>query len=122
MTLSEALEADRQGQIEQAATRYELLLSEGPPTLVVLLNLAVLYWQATDPGLAAAKRLTPEFLARASSRFPELLTEAERSFPRNAEARFWRRYIRWADLGEPFSREECQQLLREDPSTLVPVR
>lgn len=85
------------------------------------MNLALLYWQATDPGMAAGKKLAPEFFAKAGSRLPKLLDEAKRRFPASTEARFWAKYIAWADLGEPLDTDECRRLLREDPTTLIPA-
>lgn len=121
MSLAEALTLDRGSDLEAAASAYEEVLSSGDVSELVLLNLALLYWQATDPGLAAARRIEPDFMAIASRRCPELLDEAERRFPRSTAVRFWRRYIDWADLGQPFAREDCAALLREDPSELVPA-
>ena len=121
MTLQEALAADQREDLQSAAAGYEHVLADGERSLLVLLNLAVLYWQATDVGLAAAKRLSPDFLATAGRRFPELLAEAQRRFPASTEARFWWRYIAWADLGEPFGSDECQELLRKDPATIAPA-
>lgn len=121
MSVDDALSADRAGDLMGAASRYEELLAGGAATPDTLLNLAVLYWQATDPGMAAAQKLPPEFLAKAGERFPELLAEAEHRFPGRTEPRFWRRYIAWADLGEPLDGGECLELLREDPGSLVPA-
>lgn len=121
MSFAEALAAERVGDIESASVRYEEALMADCASLDVLLNLVVLYWQSTDVGLAAAKALSPSFLARAGSRIPQLLDEAERRFPASTEVRFWRRYIAWADLGEELDGEDCRQLLREDPATLVPA-
>jgi hypothetical protein len=119
--MSAALAADRAGEIESAAALYEEVVATGHSSLRVLLNLALLYWQATDPGMAAAKKLTPGFLATAGRRIPELLAEAQRRFPKSTEVRFWRLYIAWADLGEPLDSEECRRLLREDPAALAPA-
>jgi hypothetical protein len=121
MNLSDALAADRAGDVETAAGRYEEVLAGGDRSLRVMMNLALLYWQATDPGLAAARRLTSDFLATAGRRGAELLDEAGRQFPQSTAARFWKRYIAWADLGELFGIEECRQLLREDPAVLIPA-
>jgi len=119
MRVLEALNADRAGELEAAAMLYEEVLAAGERPLQVLLNLSLLYWQSTDVGMAAAKKLPPVFLDLASRRFPELLDEAQVRFPQSTEVRFWRRYIAWADLGEPFDSSECKQLLREDPTTLI---
>jgi hypothetical protein len=121
MTFQDAVAADRKGELRLAASGYEQLLAAGETSLEILLNLAVLYWQATDTGMAAAKKLSPDFLATAGRRFPELLAEAQRRFPTSTEPRFWGRYIAWADLGESFGGDECRKLLREDPATLAPA-
>ena len=121
MSLLEALAADRGGEIESAAAQYEKALAAGDVSLQVLLNLALLYWQATDVGLAAAKKLSPHFLATAGRRFPELIEEARRRFPESTEVRFWKRYIAWADLGENLDNDECRRLLQEDPAALAPA-
>jgi hypothetical protein len=120
MSVSRARAADRAGHIEVAAALYEEALAAGDHSLELLLDLALLYWQSTDTGLAAAMNFTA-FFDRASHRFPQLLEEAVRAFPRSTAARFWRRYIAWADLGEPVDVEECWQLLREDSTVLVPA-
>jgi len=121
MNFEEAVAADRAGDLQSAAAGYEKMLAGGEGSLQILLNLAILYWQATGFGLAAAKKLSPVFMATAGRRFSELLAEAQLRFPESAEARFWQRYIAWADLGEPFGSDECRQLLLEDPATLVPA-
>ncbi len=97
MSVFDALAADRAGELQSAAAHYERVLARGEHSLQILLNLALLYWQATDVGLAAVNKLNPDFLATASRRFPELLQEAQRRFPESTEVRFWKRYMAWAD-------------------------
>lgn len=121
MSLREAIVADRRGDLASAANQYEQARTQGRPTLQVLLDLAVLYWQTTDVGLAGEQELTPDFLATAATRFPTLLAEAQRRFPESTAPRFWQKYIAWADLGEPFAAHECLGLLREVPSELEPA-
>lgn len=121
MSLKDAVRADRAGDLASAASAYELLLLEGEAELTVLINLAILYWQATDFGLATAKGLTPAFTAHAAQRFPVLLAQAHKLFPEAAEPMFWTLYIRWADLGEGLSVERCREMLRQDPTALVPI-
>lgn len=120
MTLEDAVAADRKGDLQLAAVGYEEVLA-GEASVEAVLNLAVVYWLATDTGMAAEKKLSPNFLATAGRRIPELLAVAQRRYPTSTEARFWRRYIAWADLGEPFGSAECRELLREDPAALVPA-
>lgn len=121
MTIEEALAADRRGDLKLAAAGYEEVVAGGQASLEVLLNLACLYWRATDPGMSGALKLSPGFIALAARRTPELLGEAQHRFPNSTEPRFWQRYIDWADLGEPFSEDECREFLREDPATLIPA-
>lgn len=121
MSLSDALARDRAGEVESAAARYEDVLAAGDRSLLVLLNLALLYWQATDPGLAAAKDIGAGFLTKAGRRAPELLDQATRLYPGSTAARFWKWYIDWADMGEPLDVEDCKRLLREDPAVLIPA-
>lgn len=117
----DALRLDREGQIEQSARLYEEALGAGARTLDLYLNLAILYWQSTDPGFSAEHRLGLEFIANAGSRFPLLLTEAGQVYQASTEVRFWQKYISWADLGESFALEDCRQLLLEDRSVLIPA-
>ncbi len=121
MSFSDAHAADRTGEIERAAVLYEEAISAGSPSLQLLLDLALLYWQATDPGVAAAKHLDAKFLRHAGLRTQELLIQAARAFPESTAVRFWMRYIAWADLCEPFDAHDCRQLLREDPSVRLPA-
>ena len=113
--------ADRAGKIEVAADLYEKALAAGDCSLERFLELALLYWQATDPGLAAAKTLPPDFLTKAEQRARELLDEAHQAFSESTAVRFWMRYVRWADLGEPLGVEECRAMVAEDPTVLVPA-
>src|SRR5688500_14523270 len=100
MSLEDALTYDCAGDLGTAALFYEEVVSTGNASLESILNLAILYWQATDVGMAASKGLSPDFVAKAGRRFPQLLEEARRRFPGSLEVPFWQRYIAWADLGE----------------------
>lgn len=121
MSLEEAIGMDRLGRVEDAVALYEAALSEPVRPLDLYLNLAILYWQVTDYGYWTAKGLTPEFVARAGQRFGEVLTQAEAEYPESTEVRFWRKYIAWADLGEPLAVDECVDMLRRNASELIPV-
>lgn len=121
MSLSDAIAADQAGNLEVAAAAYETALAAGEKSLAAMLNLAMLYWQATDFGLSTARKLTPEFVAHAGRRFPTVLAETQQAFPESTEVEFWKKYIPWADLGEEFPLDECRELLRRDPTTLVPA-
>lgn len=120
MSETNALRDDRAGLTEEAAKAYEEALI-GAPTIEDLLNLAVLYWQATDPGMASGGKLSPGFFELAAQRFPELLAVASSRYPTSTEVRFWSQYIAWADYGEALDIEACRRLLREDPKVLVPA-
>ncbi len=121
MSIKDAIEADRSGDFEAAAELYERIIQSGASSFRVLVDLAILYWQATDPGVAAGHGLSAEFMNRAAIRKERLLDEAIRSFPNCNEAQFWKRYIAWADMGEPLSIKECEGLLRDDRAGIVPA-
>ena len=120
MTLTEARAAEREGRDEDAADLYERALAGGRQR-DAMLDLAVLYWQATDYGYLAAKKLRAEFVSRAGKRFPELLREAASAFPDSTEVEFWCRYIEWTDFGGPAPTNACAELLARDPTTLAPA-
>ncbi len=120
MSVSEAREADRHGDIVNAAALYEAALQAEEWSIEAVLDLIVLYWQATDPGEAAARHLSRDFLDIAGRRIPELLREAQRRYPGHGEVAFWTSYIAWADLGDEIDESEYRRLLREG-ATLTPA-
>ena len=120
MSEHDAVNADEEGDLIRAAALYEECLPGGL-TLGALLNLAVLYWQATDFGFLSAKNLPKEFVKRAGGRIAEVLQVASERFPGAEEVEFWKRYIAWADLGEPFSPDECQALTERRPDYGEPM-
>lgn len=121
MNVSEAVAADRSGHLEEAANLYERAVGAGNASLETLLNLAVLYWQVTDYGISTALGLRKEFIDTAGRRFPEILARAEHEHPASGEVKFWRRYIRWADLGESLTSEDCASFMEREPSVLTPA-
>ena len=122
MSLATALAADRECDLPSAARAYEEAIASGDQALDVLLSLALLYWQATDPGLASTQRLTSDFLAIAGKRYVELLDLACRLYPTSSEAHFWKQYVEWTDLGGvPIDAAECRRMLHTEPSVLIPA-
>lgn len=121
MTLEQARDADRRERYEEAADLYEAVIAAGDRSSDVLLDLAGVYWEATDPGIAAARHTSAELMSRAGSRLRSILEEAVRLYSDNDEVCFWKKYIEWADLGEPLTREECLEMLRRSPDSLAPV-
>jgi hypothetical protein len=115
----EAIAADRNGDISRAVELYEASINDASED--ALINLAVLYWQMTDYGLSITRGLSPEVVGRAGVRVDEVLDEAARRFPHSAAVSFWKKYIAWAELGDPFDPEDCRQLLLENPQYLEPA-
>lgn len=85
------------------------------------MNLAILYRQATDPGIAARNKLTGEFMSNAWLRCRELIAEAKHRYPIATERQFWEKYVAWGGPRRTFDKDECRELLRKDPDTLVPA-
>lgn len=121
MTLATALAADRDGRVQDAAAAYEDALLSRPMDLTATINLAVLYWQATDVGMSTAMRLPPGFVAFAGKRCRDLLTAAHDRFPDHPEVVFWTKYIAWADFGDPLDLADCRTLLHQHSEYLEPA-
>jgi hypothetical protein len=122
MTLEAARTADARGDVAEAAGLYESAITgEAAKQVDVWIDLIILYWQATDYGFWKGTGLDPRFVALAGKRSGELLDGAAAAFPAHVAVEFWRRYIRWADLGEPFEPSECRAMLQSQPSYLDPA-
>lgn len=121
MTLADATLAEAQGRMLEAADLYEAVIDQPDAPAISFLNLVVLYWQSTDAGVSGTLGLSPQAVTHAGHRLPEILRRASECFPDSTEVRFWRRYIAWADLGEPLEVSWCEELLKDDPESLVPA-
>lgn len=121
MSLSLAVMADSEGRMQDAAQAYEDVLRSDPTDLDATINLAVLYWQATDYGMSASRQLPVEFVALAGRRLRELLGQASQRFGGRPEVTFWTKYIAWSDFGEETPLDECRNLLRDHPQYLEPA-
>ena len=115
-----ALEADRAGQIVRALELYEEA-AEAEPSLDMLVNMAVLYWQVTDYGFWTGHHLPSELVGVAGARIFQILDLAQSRFPGSPQVEFWRKYIAWADLGEPFELDDCRRILKQHPGYLEPL-
>jgi hypothetical protein len=119
MTLEIARRADMEGNIEEAARQYEAAIAAGAFSARVMLDLAILYWEAIDPG---GRRRSKEFFDRAATRYRELLADALRRYPDNMEVRFWHDYVLWIDgMGSSFTVDQCRDMLRNPTSGGVPA-
>jgi hypothetical protein len=121
MSYAEALAADRAGRLTEAADAYEQQIANGERSLELLLDLASLYWQATDIGTITALDIPRAFLNRAYARCRELLTLASSMYPHDREALFWEQYIRFIDLNGVLDLDALREMVRADPPTLVAV-
>ena len=120
MSYPEALKADREERIEDAANLYEHALQLSPTDLQAMINLIVLYWESSENGFYAAHHLPHEFVIRAGCRYRELLDEARRQFPGEPAVEFWRRYIASIDEGVEFSASEARAMRDDNPDYLEP--
>jgi len=78
--------------IVACAAAYEELIASEEATVDDRVDAAMVYWAASDFGLAAAKRLPEGFEWHALDRWQAILTEAVRRDPTHCEARFWEMY------------------------------
>lgn len=117
MTLRQALDADCEGRITDAAEGYEEVLRHDPRNVTAICNLLVLYWQSTDFGFLVGNDLPRAFVFLAGRRTLELLKFGRPQFPDNPELTFWNSYIGWTDHGGPFDIRAFRVLLREHLGT-----
>jgi hypothetical protein len=115
MTYDEAVRIDEQGKLAEAAMAYEKYLESNPSDVEAILDLAFVYWQATDGGVAADQHLPMSFLDLAEARWKQLFRQAKEFHPERSDVAFWEKYILWADLGEPLEENECREFLRRQP-------
>ncbi len=120
MSLPEALKADREERIQDAAKLYEHALKVSPTNLLALINLIVLYWVSTDMGFYAARHLPDEFVRRAGNRYRELIDQARRQVPEEPAVEFWSRYIASMDEGVEFSAIDALAMRDINPDYLEP--
>jgi hypothetical protein len=99
--LEKAQQLDEYGDNVGSATAYEELLTSGDATAADLVALALVYWEAADSGVAAAKRLSIEFEDFARRRLEEVLGEAIRRDPSSCEAKFWSMYSTFIMYKQP---------------------
>lgn len=118
--LARARELDARGTPVEAAAAYEEALAREEADLDAYLDLAVLYWVATDFGFAATEHLDDSFVELAGRRAFKLLDAAERRFGPQDELDFWRYYFGFITLGEPPDAERCRRLMARG-STKLPV-
>lgn len=120
MSFPEALKADREKRIEDAANIYELALQVSPTDLQAMINLIVLYWESSEMGFYAAHHLPDEFVLRAGGRYRELLDQARWQFPGEPAVEFWRRYIASIEQGVEFSANDARAMRDDNPDYLEP--
>jgi hypothetical protein len=120
VNVNNAIILDRNRDVEGAALAYEGLLEERVQG-DILANLLALYWQATDFGFARELGLKNDFIERAEARLWDLLDNPVPSYRSIPEYYFWTRYIKWADLGEEFSPDECAALVQKYPDYREPI-
>src|SRR5687768_4812072 len=114
-----AFEAECRDDIVGAVAAYEAAYAES--SLDSLIDLAVLYWQVTDFGFWTTRGLPKALVSTAGTRLDEVLHDADERFPGAPQVEFWRKYIAWADLGEPLTVDECRRLMQQGPAYLEPA-
>ena len=119
-SFSDALQQDIAGNISDAASLYEQSIHGEDVPLDAYLNLAVLYWECTDPGFNTGRQLPHDLFLRAPERYETVLLAAEQRLGYAPEIKFWKLYFEFTSQGEPPFVEECRILVAEPDSTLVP--
>lgn len=116
MTLGAAVKADQEGRLVGAAALYEEALSEGDVPVDALMDMAILYWQATDYGYWTGKGLPVEFAKRAGGRFRQILDIARGSSPEASSRSSGTATLVGQTLGIPSQRRSASRC-----STKIPI-
>jgi hypothetical protein len=107
-------------KIIRTADGYEAIVAQGNAPVEVYINLAVLYWQCTEPGFLVSTNFNLTFFKRAGERYPEVLNEAARKYAQHSEVQFWQLYCDYITLGNPPFEEQCIALTKHPDCPLVP--
>ena len=100
----------------EAANAYEAAIKRFDVDLETYLNLAVIYWVATDCGYFSFHQLPVDFVMKAERRARELLDEAERRFGDHNEIDFWCYYFDHISFSLVAKPDYCVKLARKGPS------
>ena len=103
------------------AEALERQAAANPDDLGVLIDLIVHYSMMLDPGIAAAAKLSAAAMAQAQTRREQVFALGAARFGGAPRLEFWRRYWRWAELGEPFAEDDCRGLAAADPGNPEPA-
>jgi hypothetical protein len=103
------------------AEALERQAAANPDDLGVLIDLIVHYSMMLDPGIAAAAKLSAAAMAQAQTRREHVFVLAAARFAAAPRLEFWRRYLRWAELGEPFPEDDCRVLAAAEPTNPEPA-
>jgi len=115
----EAVRQDAGDDYMAAVKSYEKALTSAN-NVNCYINLAFLYWEATEYGFNTARHLDSTFIQYAARRYAELLAVAKECFPEEPEVLFWERYFAWDSVGGPPFVRECKDLLSRSKSMLIP--
>jgi len=115
------MDTDARTRFFDPAEALERQAAATPDDLGVLIDLVVHYSMMLDPGISAACGLTAADMAKAGTRREQLFALGAARFGDSPRLEFWRRYLHWADLGEPFPEDDCRALASADPTNPEPA-
>jgi len=113
--LESALAFDASDNPVEAANAYEEAIKQEDVGLDAFMNLAVLYFECTDPGYFCAKKLDQEFINRASAGMFRVLEQSYTRFGHQPEALFWKLYFDWFSKFADPRYDDCRQLAKATP-------
>ena len=115
---SMAVQADISQNILKAAKLYEKAIKSKSPNVDSFINLAVLYWDATDFGKSVT--LPRPFFDIAATRYPQVISLGLELFEDNPELLFWEDYCKAIRIGDPMNLELYIELVNKYPTLLTP--
>lgn len=116
-----ALKKDIQGEYFEATNLYEKSIEKNEDSLDAIINLAFIYWESNSQfTFTNGAKITSDFLNIDIYRYLEILDLGLQKFENNREILFWKKYFRFAGLGEEFSEKECEVFLEIPGDSEIP--
>jgi len=109
---------DRLDKPKEAVESYEEAIKMASVPLGVYIDLAALYFVCGDPGYNSWHELSDEFMEKSEVRLLQLEEEVRQKFGYNSEIRFWIKYYGDVLYGQPYTKEEYEEIANSGDSSV----
>jgi tetratricopeptide (TPR) repeat protein len=117
----QALIKDIQSEYLEAVNLYEKSIAKNENSIDAYLNLAFIYWESNSQFVFSnGVEIAPSFSKININKYIEILDLGLIKFKNNREILFWKKYFRFASIGEEFSKKECEFFLKIPGESKIP--